>query len=603
MCAIAGEVRLDTVLEGWEPYHDRMQDSQARRGPDQAGRWRDAHCALLHRRLAVVDIEGGLQPMAAGGCVLIYNGELYNAPELRRELEAAGCSLHTRSDTELVLQAWLQWGEDCCTRFNGIFAFAVWDSSRRKLFLARDPMGVKPLFFARRSQTLIFGSELKALLAHPLVEPELDRDGIYQLFFLGPGRAPGSGVFRDVQELLPGQCGCFDEQGLHLRQYFQLTDGDCEESFEDCAEHVRWLLTDAVRRQLVSDVPVCSFLSGGLDSSILSALAAREQPDWQTFSVDYQDNDRYFTPGKFQPNADNDYIALMTGHLQSQHHRVVLQPEPLADALYEATEARDLPGMADVDASLLLLCREMKQRATVGLSGECADELFGGYPWFRDPEVRAVNGFPWSQTTDYRSTFLRPEYQRTLRPQNYVNHWYQWTLARTDKRPGLDPLESRMREMVMLNYQWFMQTLLDRKDRMSMWSGFEVRVPFCDKRLAEYLYRVPWHYKDYRGREKGLLRYAVRDLLPQPILERKKSPYPKTWHPAYRAIVADRLQAELADPNSPLRELCPSAALEQLLQEDRSLPWYGQLMTTPQTMAYFLQLAHWMRVYRVRVIG
>ncbi len=602
MCAIAGEVRFDTVIQSWEAYHDQMQDALARRGPDQAGRWRDRHCALLHRRLAVVDIEGGIQPMSAEGCVIIYNGELYNAPELREALSAAGRSLRTRSDTEIVLQAFLQWGEACCDLLNGIFAFAVWDTQHRRLFLARDPMGVKPLFFAQRGSALVFGSELKALLAHPLVEPVIDRDGIYDLFFLGPGRAPGSGVFRGVQELLPGQSGWFDDRGLRLQQYFTLTDEDCGDSFEECAEKVRWLLTDAIRRQLVSDVPVCSFLSGGLDSSIISAVAAREQPDWVTFSVDYEDNDRYFTPGKFQPNSDNAFIAIMTDHLHTRHHRVVLQPAQLVDALCEATEARDLPGMADVDASMLLLCREMKQHATVGLSGECADELFGGYPWFRDPEVRAVNGFPWSQTTDYRAGFLRPEFQTELSPSDYVNHWYQWTLARTDKRPGLDPLESRMREMVMLNYQWFMQTLLDRKDRMSMWSGFEVRVPFCDRRIASYLYRVPWAYKDYKGREKGLLRYAMRDLLPPSIVERKKSPYPKTWHPAYRDAVAARLRDELADSSSPLHELCVPAALEQLLREDRSLPWYGQLMTTPQTMAYFLQLAHWMRVYHVRIL-
>ena len=602
MCAIVGEVRFDTVLEAFAPRHDRMQDCQARRGPDQAGRWHDSHCALLHRRLAVVDPEGGVQPMAAENCVLIYNGELYNAPELREELRRCGRRLLTRSDTEIVLQSFLQWGAGCCDRFNGIFAFAVWDTLNRQLFLARDPMGVKPLFFAQRGQALIFGSELKALLAHPLVEPEIDRAGIYDLFFLGPGRAPGSGVFRGTEELLPGEYAWFDADGLRRTAYFSLTDGPCEDSFEQCADKVRWLVTDAIRRQLVSDVPVCTFLSGGLDSSIISAVANETLGGVRTFSVDYEDNDRYFTPGKFQPNSDNAFIAIMTDHLHSEHHRVELHPAELVDALYEAAEARDLPGMADVDASMLLLCREMKRHATVGLSGECADEIFGGYPWYRDPEVRAVNGFPWSQTTSYRATFLRPEW-KTQAPDDYVNQWYQWTLDRTGKAPGLNPLESRMREMVMLNYQWFMQTLLDRKDRMSMWSGFEVRVPFCDRRIAEYLYRVPWAYKDYRGREKGLLRYAMRGLLPESIIERKKSPYPKTWHPAYRDAVAARLADELHDPASPLPELVEPAALEALLTEDRALPWYGQLMTTPQTMAYFVQMVHWMRTYHVRVIA
>ena len=602
MCAIAGEVSFDRIFEGFEPWHDGMQQCLARRGPDQAGRWHDRHCVLLHRRLAVVDVEGGIQPMAADGCTLIYNGELYNAPELRRELTACGHHFHTRSDTEIVLRAFLQWGEDCCDRLNGIFAFAVWDAKARRLFLARDPIGVKPLFFARRGQGLIFGSELKALLQHPAVEPEITREGLYDLFFLGPGRAPGSGVFRNVSELLPGQCAWFDGGGLHTRQYFTLRDGSPGESFEQCAEHVRFLVTDAIERQLVSDVPVCTFLSGGLDSSIISSVANRVLGSVRTFSVDYENNDQYFVPGKFQPNSDNAFIGIMTDYLHSEHHRIELHPGELVDALYEAAEARDLPGMADVDASMLLLCRAMKNFATVGLSGECADELFGGYPWYRDPEVRAVKGFPWSQTTGYRATFLRPEWQTEQRPEDYVRQWYQWTLDRTDCSQTTDPLERRMREMVMLNYQWFMQTLLDRKDRMSMWSGFEVRVPFCDRRIAEYLYQVPWAYKDYQGREKGLLRYAMRDILPPEIVHRKKSPYPKTWHPAYRDAVAARLQQELLDPSSPLLTLCRPEALAQLLEENRSLPWYGQLMTTPQTIAYFVQMAHWLRTYHVRIL-
>lgn len=602
MCAIIGEVRFDIKLNGFEPWHDRMQQSQICRGPDQAGRWQDDHCTLLHRRLAVVDIAGGKQPMQREGYVIVYNGELYNAPELRSTLISYGRTMETRSDTEIVLQSFLQWGEECCNHLNGIFAFAIWDTRQQRLFLARDPIGVKPLFFAVRNQSLIFGSELKALLHHPLIDPELSRDGIYSMFFLGPGRAPGSGVFHNIEELLPGQFAWYDLDGLRKIQYFQLRDEPVEESFAECADHVRFLVTDAIKRQLVADVPVCTFLSGGLDSSIISSVAKQTLGRVETFSVDYEQNAKYYVPSKFQPNADDTYITIMTEYLHSEHHRVELKPAQLVDALYEATEARDLPGMADVDASLLLLCREMKQYATVGLSGECADELFGGYPWYRDPEVRSVNGFPWSQNTSYRASFLRPEWQTEQTPEEYVQQWYQWTLECTSKQPGLSPLESRMREMVMLNYQWFMQTLLDRKDRMSMWSGFEVRVPFCDRRIAEYMYRVPWSFKDYRGREKGLLRYAMRGILPDSVVERKKSPYPKTWHPAYREAVSARLTEEIHDPNSPLLELCDKQALLSLLEENRTLPWYGQLMTTPQTIAYFIQMAHWLRTYHVRII-
>ena len=358
----------------------------------------------------------------------------------------------------------------------------------------------------------------------------------------------------------------------------------------------------SIRRQLVSDVPIGTFLSGGLDSSIISSVAAKYLGHIDTYSVDYRDNARYFRANHFQPNSDSDYIGLMEDYLGANGHRIILDTDQLVSALFEATEARDLPGMADVDSSMLLLCRAAKKSSTVILSGECADEIFGGYPWYRDPEIRAVNGFPWAQTTDYRATFVAPELLSWLDPREFVDNRYQETLRQAEILPGTDPLERRMKEMMVLNLRWFMQTLLDRKDRMSMWSGLEVRVPFCDKRIVEYLYTVPWRYKDYQGQEKGLLRHAFWDVLPQEIAQRKKSPYPKTWNPDYMAAVSRLLREELENPRSPLLDFLSKDALLGLCDENRSLPWYGQLMTTPQTIAYFLQLAHWMRSYHVELV-
>ena len=345
-----------------------------------------------------------------------------------------------------------------------------------------------------------------------------------------------------------------------------------------------------------------TFLSGGLDSSIISSVAAKYLGHIDTYSVDYRDNARYFRANHFQPNSDSDYIGLMEDYLGANGHRIILDTDQLVSALFEAAEARDLPGMADVDSSMLLLCRATKKASTVILSGECADEIFGGYPWYRDPEIRAVNGFPWAQTTDYRATFVAPELLSWLDPREFVDNRYQETLRQAEFLPGTDPLERRMKEMMVLNLRWFMQTLLDRKDRMSMWSGLEVRVPFCDKRIVEYLYTVPWRYKDHQGQEKGLLRHAFRDLLPQEIAQRKKSPYPKTWNPDYMAAVSRLLRQELESPRSPLLDFLSKDALLGLCSENRSLPWYGQLMTTPQTIAYFLQLAHWMRSYHVELV-
>lgn len=602
MCGIAGELGFDRPIDPNAPYLRAQAEALYRRGPDQGGQYCDGRAALIHRRLAVVDLDHGQQPMVHEGLVLVYNGELYNTEDLRRELLALGYEFEGHSDTEVVLKSYHAWGKDCAAKFNGIFAFAVYEPDRRRLFLARDPMGVKPLFFARRGRSLLFASELKALLCHPLVEPVVTREGLYDLLFLGPGRTPGLGVFKDVKELLPGQMGYFDETGWHPETYWRLRDAPCEDTFEEAAEKTRFLVTDAIKRQLVADVPLGTLLSGGLDSSLISSVASRTLGHLDTFCVDYRDNDRYFRAGKFQPNSDNPYIEIMQKYLGSHHTRVVLETPELVDALFLATDARDLPGMADVDASMLLLFKELKKTHTVILSGECADEIFGGYPWYRDPEIRETAGFPWSQTTDYRASFLRPEYLTQETPQEYVHRRYQDTLATVDQLPGLPPLERRMKEMMVLNLKWFMQTLLDRKDRMSMYWGLEVRVPFCDKRIVEYLYTLPWSYKDYKGREKGLLRHAMAEFLPPEIVERKKSPYPKTWNPDYMQRVSRLLRERLEEPDCPLRQLFDPARLLALTEENRSLPWYGQLMTTPQTVAYFLQIEWWMRKYKITIV-
>ena len=318
----------------------------------------------------------------------------------------------------------------------------------------------------------------------------------------------------------------------------------------------------------------------------------------------YRDNKQYFHAGKFQPTPDAPYIRIMNEALHAEHHWVTLDPADLVPALYEAVDARDLPGMADVDASLLLFCKAVKPYATVVLSGECADEIFGGYPWYRDKTIREKDGFPWAQSTLYRASFLRSGLLGSIDPVRFVDDRYRQTLAETSVRPGLSPLERRQRQMMALNFRWFMQTLLDRKDRMSMYSGLEVRVPFCDYRIVEYLYAVPWDFKDYGGREKGLLREAMRGLLPEEVLRRKKSPYPKTWHPAYLAAVSAALQQVIADPAAPLLRLVEKSALERLLAQgaDNPVPWYGQLMTTPQTIAWFLQLNYWLQAYKVELV-
>ena len=603
MCAIAGILDLTAAPETVEA----MRQTMGRRGPDDFGVDRAGNRTLLHARLTVIDPIGGRQPMKlrhdGTEYTIVYNGELYNAPELRRELTRLGHSFEGHSDTEVLLHGYAQWGRDVLRRLNGIYAFAVRHDGR--VFLARDRIGVKPLFYAEHGSGLLFASEMKTILRYPGFRAAIDVTGAAELLLLGPGRTPGCGVFRGIRELEPGCWGIWEDGRLTLGRYWKLTDGIHEENFADTCAHVRELVEDAIRRQLVSDVPIGCFLSGGLDSSLICSVAAEHLAGQgrrlDTFSVDYDRNREFFVPGKFQPNTDSDFLAPMEEYLGANAHHVILTAAELEGCLEEATDARDLPGMADVDFSLLLFCRRIREHVTVALSGECADEIFGGYPWFRDPEIRARAGFPWAQNLELRKGLLSGRLACMTDGTEYVMSRYAQTIRESDIDPDADPVERRTKEMVNLNFRWFMQTLLDRKDRMSMYSGLEVRVPFCDHRIAEYLYRVPWAMKDHGGYEKGLLRRAMEGRLPPKILWRKKSPYPKTHDPEYLERMRRRLDVLLQDKKAPLWELIRPTEAGRLAKGEMDWPWYGQLMKTPQTIAYLCQLDYWLRQYNVDI--
>ena len=609
MCGICGQISFRRNLEDFTGYFYNMQNRLVSRGPDQHGEYLSPEAVLMHRRLAVIDIDRGKQPMtyAVGDEVftICYNGELYNTLEIRNRLESRGYNFFSHSDTEVVLKAYCEYREKCVELLNGIFAFGVWEHSKKRLFLARDRMGVKPLFYAQPESGLVFASEIKALLEHPEINAEADIGSVSEIMLLGPGRTPGCGVFKGIKEIKPAHYAVYDIDGLHLHKYWNLTAQEHTDDFDTTVEKVHFLVTDSIKRQLVSDVPLGTFLSGGLDSSIISSVTNSVYNEngkkLRTFSVDYEDNDKYFTKSKFQPNSDTSFVETMTRYLDSEHHRLVISTDDLVKALYLAVDARDLPGMADVDASMLLLCRFIKENVTVALSGECADEIFGGYPWYRDDTIRMTDGFPWAQSTAYRFSFLKEEFASRINAEEFVYSRYSETVQNTPKHNGMDSKESRMAEMMKLNVDWFMQTLLDRKDRMSMYSSLEVRVPFCDHRIVEYLYNVPWGMKDHNNFEKGLLRMAMKYYLPDEVLWRKKSPYPKTHNPAYRNAVSEILRGIIADDSSPLLQLIKKEKFENLLQTDNAQPWYGQLMTTPQTIAYFIQLNYWLEKYKVRI--
>ena len=609
MCGIGGFVDYERDARRGGPILHGMKRTLTPRGPDAEGTYFDEDAALVHRRLIVIDPEGGKQPMHSPdrNTIIIYNGELYNTPELRTELMSRGHEFVGHSDTEVLLHAYLEWKTDAFSRLNGIFAFAIWEKRERRLTLCRDRLGVKPLFFAPIRNGLTFGSTIDTVLCHPEIEPVIDEDGLRTLLLLGPARPPESGVFRQIKSLLPGHFAVLTPENFTDHVYWQLEAHEHEDDLPTTIERTHTLICDAARRQLVIDVPLACFLSGGLDSSILSMLAAKDYAargeTLHTWSVDYRDNDKYFTKSIFQPNSDDSYIDQMVDFLGTHHHRVVLEPEALCAALLPATDARALPGMADVDSSLLLFCAAVKRGGTtVCLSGECADELFGGYPWYHREEILFEDTFPWSRSVGLRLGLLTPDAVRN--GEEFVRQHYRDTCDRAPKLSSDDKKAARMREMFVLNLDWFMATLLDRKDRMSMYSGLEVRVPFCDHRIVEYAYNMPWDFKSLEGREKGIVRRAFANELPKEIVYRKKSPYPKTFHPVYTRLCADYVCRIFEDNTSVAASLFDRNAVQKLMQRPESLaePWFGQLMRTPQIFAYIIQLDRWFRHYHVKIV-
>lgn len=603
MCGIAGIISTSEKVGNSINYKcslGNMVNSLKSRGPDASDTYYNENALLGHTRLAIVDLEGGRQPMTrivnGRAYTIVYNGELYNTVELRKELSANGIEHTSSSDTETVLLSYILWKERCVEKLNGIYAFVIYNKKDNEFFMARDHFGVKPFFFSEKGEKLIFASELKALLSSNLIEKKISRNGYAEIFGLSPARTSGEGVYEGVKELLPGECAIYKDNKLRRRIYWQLTAEPHTDNKEKTIEKTRNLVTDAIERQLISDVDLTTFLSGGLDSSIITAIASNNLKEkgktLTTYSIDYEGNDKNFKKTKFQPDADNDFIHLMSQKFNTNHKYYVSDSaEKLAHSLIDAAQARDLPGMADVDSSLLLFCKEIKHNFKVGLSGECADEIFGGYPWFHTKEAFENQEFPWMKKFNLRRSILKDDFAREYDIDNYVEGRYFESKEKTPKLSTDSSMEARRREITYLNIYWFMATLLERKDRMSMSTGFEVRVPFCDYRLAQYLYNVPWELKALNNREKGLLRKAFENILPKEIIYRKKSPYPKTFNPLYENIVKSTLQ-DIMQKQSIITDVIDINKLNKLMNgtSDYANAWFGQLMALPQLYAYLIQV-------------
>lgn len=615
MCGIAGFCNpyqdLETEAFKWSSTLERMNHVQKHRGPNEDGTLLTKHCGLAQVRLSIIDLKTGHQPMTrtwqGKTCSIAYNGEIYNMHTLKKELELHGFSFQTTSDTEVILAGYLLYGTSFFPKLNGIFSFAIWDCWNETLILCRDALGVKPLFFTLRENFLIFSSEIKGIFEFPGISPELDTQSLCEIFALGPAKTSGSGVFRNILELKPGHYIRWGYDGWRQEAWWKLKSHLHTDSTEETVEKTRELLLSAIKGQMLSDIPISTFLSGGVDSSLVTAICSKELEkkgkQLTTFSFDFEGNNQYFQSNDFQPTQDRHWVDIMVNQFHTNHHYLECNNQSMADFLYRAVDARDLPCMADVESSMLYFCSLVKDYNQVTLTGECADEIFGGYPWFHKKEALEQDCFPWSPSMEPRKALLKDEILYLLPLEEYAKDAYLNTIHETPKLEGESKIEARRREISYLNLRWFMQTLLDRMDRTSMHCGLEARVPFADPRIVQYLWNVPWELKCLDHQAKGLLRRASKGILPDEVLYRRKNPYPKTYNPGYETLINQRLSDILDDTSSPIHQLIDAKKVRQFLKtkSDYGKPWYGQLMAGPQMTAYLLQINYWLKTYHIRL--
>ena len=601
----------------WRHTLKKMNSSISHRGPDDTGEFLARNCGLGHVRLSIIDLFTGHQPMIKSWghhrtVAIVYNGEIYNMKQLKSELLSEKCAdgslepihFETNSDTEVILNGYIVHGIDYIKRLNGIFAFAIYDSLHG-MYIVRDRVGVKPLFYTETGNDIIFSSEIKGLFEHPSVNPVIDINSLRSVFGLGPAKQQGRGVFKNVREVLPGHYLKVTTAGVEDITYWQLVSRPHEDNIEKTIETTAYLVEDAIKLQMLADTPICAFMSGGIDSSIVSAICARElakdDKTLTTYSFDFEDNNIFFKSNDVQPTEDRPFVDIMKEHIKSEHVYLECPYELLFDYLYDTVRARDLPCMTDVESSLLYFCSLVADKHKVVLTGECADEIFGGYPWFHRADLLYCDTFPWSKDLSPRTMLLRDDVKQELDIPRYVRQIYDQSIASTPRLIGESQEDAARREVSYLNLTWFMTTLLDRMDRTSMYSGLEARVPFADHRIVEYLWNVPWSMKYHNNTVKGLLRSATErmNVLPDDVLYRRKSPYPKTYHPGYEKLLGQHFSELLCSPNEPIHQLIDKNKAEQFIksEKDYGKPWYGQLMAGPQLIAYILQVNYWMKMW------
>jgi asparagine synthase (glutamine-hydrolysing) len=588
MCGIAGLVYKDPARPCEPEIVTAMRDIAWYRGPDDSGIYVDGNVGLGHRRLSIIDLGGGHQPMTeiTRKLWIIFNGEIYNYREVRERLIALGRKFQTNSDTEVILQAYAEYGESCVNHLNGMFAFAIWDTSQKTLFIARDRMGVKPLYYAETSDAFVFGSEIKSLFASGKVTPACREEALTE-YLIFRQVAGSDTLFRGVKSLPPGCTMTVRDGKVRITRYWSpRPDSELPPmSYEEAREALAGLLRDSVKLRLISDVPVGTFCSGGVDSSLVTALAAEIKGDnVNTFSVGFDESGWDESP----------YALMVSQKYHTTHHQLRVGNEPFSELLPKMVWHNDEPLDFANSIHIFALSELAKKYVTVVLTGEGSDELFAGYPRYRIPglaksfarvpapmrrvlaglsgdhRVKKLERYAATSPGDvllYNSSYIKPETVKEACP--HVNGFgvFNYRLECLAGSTGLelDPV----RRLSLLDQETFLVGILHRQDKMSMAASIESRVPFMDYRLVEWANRLSTSFKVRRGAGKALVKDVARSVLPAEIVDRRKSGF---GVPLNRWFRADKGLGEriAALPDSAAASLFDRGVLRRLVAEHRA---------------------------------
>jgi len=602
MAGIAGMVCLTDDILQKSVNICAMSEAIRSRGDSGAGHYISPHAVFLRRTGPIGKTGKGsfVSEVAKDGktYILALDGTIFNRNEIISDLNLAGVDHNALSCSEILIYAYAKWNKDFLKRLNGSFSFALWIQEDKVLILARDHHGTKPLYYTITDRMLIFASDIRGITCHPLFETRLDVEGLSELICLSPRYTPGCGIIKSVHQVRPGHFLHFSSNGPKTERYWIMEKQEHEDDLAKTLETVRELVIDSVKRQMKSEVPICGLLSGGLYSSLITSIvtdnpALLNNSTYNTWSVDFERSSRYLRLKGNGIEADTSWIRWVCRRAGTRHHYIFLSPSDIIESLLEAEEARGMPGMPDSDAALLLLCREIRNDFSIVLSGDCSDEIFGSTIKASEHFLTGRKRLPWSSNLAEKISVFKNDVIDLIKPYEFIEKCYEEALAEYPKFAVNEKYLRKENEYQWFSLYWNLPCLLDRLDKMSMACGLEARIPFCDVRITDYFWNIPLELKRLNNMDRGLLREALRGFLPSDILERKKSPFPRTLDLDYEAKLKTMLFETVFDPDSPIKYMLNLKTLESMMKQQPNT--VKSFLSRTQLYGWIIQLNHFLK--------